>query len=107
MNIELTGKDVKASKLLRERMELKLGKIEQRLGEKLFVRVKLGSDSSHSFTCGIHFQSAGHDFNSTATSSDIIKAGDEALAKIERQVSKAQHRPESYRNSSIRDQPSL
>ena len=58
----------------RERMELKLGKIEQRLGDKLYVRVKLDSDSSHSYTCGIHFQASGHDFNSSATSSDIIKA---------------------------------
>ena len=107
MNIEMTGKDVKASKLLRERVEQKLGKIEQRLGEKLHVRVKLDSDSSHSFTCGIHFQCAGNEFNSTATSNDIIKSADEALSKIERQVSKVQHRPEAYRNSSIRDQPSI
>ena len=107
MNIELTGKDVKASKLLRERIELKLNKIEQRLGQKLYVRVKLESDNRHSFSCGIHFQGAGHDFNSTATSDDVIKAADEAMGKIERQVSKVQHRPESYRNMSIRDQPSL
>ena len=107
MNIELTGKTDKTPDLLRERLELKLGKIEQRLGEKLFVRVKLDSDSNHSFTCGIHFQGAGHEFNANSKSEDIIKAADEAVSKIERQVSKFQHRPEANRNMSIRDQPSI
>lgn len=107
MNIELTGRDDNTPEILRDRLELKLGKIEQRLGEKLFIRVKLDSDSSHSFSCGIHFQGAGHEFNANSKSGDIIKAADEAVSKIERQVTKFQQRPVSNRNMSIRDQPSI
>ena len=107
MTIELTGKTDKTPEILRERLELKLGKIEQRLGEKLFVRVKLDSDSNHSFSCGIHFQGGGREFTANSKSEDIIKAADEAVGKIERQVTKYQRRPESNRNMSIRDQPSL
>ncbi len=107
MNIELTGKNENTPEILRERLELKLNKIEQRLGEKLFVRVKLDSDSNHSFSCGIHFQGGGHEFNANSKSGDIIKAADDAVSKIERQVTKFQRRPAANRNMSIRDQPSI
>ena len=99
MNLELIGKDVSPSKMLKGRIESKLDKIERRLGQKLFVRVRLETEPNHRFSCGIHFQGAGHEYNANSTSDDLIKAADEALQKIERQVSKIQHRPESNRKA--------
>ena len=97
MNLEVIGKDLNPSEMLKGRLESKLGKIEQRLGQNLFVRVRLETEANRQFSCGIHFQGAGHEYNANATSSDLVKAADEAMHKIERQVSKAQHRPESAR----------
>ena len=102
MNIELIGKDVQPSKMLKGRIENKLGKIERRLGHNLFVRVKLDASTNRQFTCGVHFQGIGQDFNANATSDDLIKAADEAMQKIERQVTKAQHRGESKRYNTPR-----
>ena len=104
MNLELIGKDLTPSNMLKGRIENKLGKIEKRLAQKLFVRVRLETEPNHRFSCGIHFQGAGHEYNANSTSDDLVKAADEALQKIERQVSKMQHRPESNRkaNATIR-----
>ncbi len=104
MNIELIGKDVQPSKMLKGRLENKLGKIERRLGHNLFARVVLDASTNRQFTCGVHFQGLGQDFNANATSDDLIKAADEAMQKIERQVTKAQHRGESRRHSTPRIQ---
>ena len=100
MNLELVGKNVTPSETLRTRLESKLNKIEKRLGEKLFVRVSLKSADKHSYSCGVHFTGGGHEFTAVATSSDLIKASDEAMDKVARQVSKHQHRPESNRKTS-------
>jgi len=100
MNLELVGKDVTPSETLRGRLESKLGKIEKRLGEKLFVRVSLKTADKHTYSCGIHFNGAGHEFSAAATSDDLIKATDEAVDKVSRQVSKHQDRPESQRKAS-------
>ncbi len=96
MNIELVGKDLPLTEMLRERLELKLGKIESRLGTKLFVRVKLQGERNSRFSCAIHFNGEGHEFQAASSSDDLIKAVDDAIAKIERQVAKVHrhdHRP--------------
>ncbi len=100
MNLELIGKDVEPSAMLKGRIETKLNKLERRLGQNLFVRVKLESEPNNHFSCSIHFQGPGHEYNANSTSDDLIKAADEALQKVERQVSKAQHRPASNRKES-------
>ena len=102
MNIELVGKDLHPSDMLRERLEAKLGKIESRLGQPLFVRVTLDQEGLN-YSCAVHFSGAQHQFNATGTGTDLVKAADAALAKIERQVRKIQHKSESQRSSSIRD----
>ena len=79
MNIELIGKDVQPSEMLRGRIESKLEKIERRLGKSLFVRVKLDTSPNHKFTCGVHFQGVGTEFNANATSDDLIKAAVAAM----------------------------
>lgn len=99
MNMELIGKDLHPSDMLRGRIENKLGKIERRLGHKLFVRVKLDSETQRKYSCGIHFQGSGHDFTANGKGQDLIKATDDALHKIERQVSKFQHRDEANRRT--------
>ncbi|MCB9536316.1 MAG: ribosome-associated translation inhibitor RaiA [Myxococcales bacterium] len=92
MNIELVGKDLPVSEMLKDRIEQKLGKIESRLGQKLFVRVKMQPAPKDRFNCAIHFTGGGHDFNANATGDDLVKAADEAVSKIERQVKKANRR---------------
>lgn len=103
MNIEFAAKGITATDALKERIEGKLSKIEQRLGQSLFVRVKLNDAANGQYACGIHFNGGGHDFTANSTTDDLYKAADEALAKIERQVRKAQHKPTSQRSESIRD----
>ena len=100
MNLDLIGKDLNPSKMLKGRIESKLSKIEKRLGGGLFVRVRLETQPNQRFSCGINFQNDGHKFSANSTCDDLIKAADEAIDKIERQVSKAQHRPESRRKAS-------
>lgn len=96
MNIELAAKGIHTTDMLKSRIEQKLGKIEARLGHKLFIRVKL-TQANERYTCSIHF-TAHNDFNATATSSDLVKAADEAIHKIERQVNKAQQKNETGRH---------
>ena len=100
MNLDLIGKDLNPSEMIKGRIETKLKKIEKRLGEGLFVRVRLETEPNQRFSCGIHFNNGGHDYSAQSTSDDLIKAADEAIDKIERQVTKAQHRPESRRKAS-------
>ena len=105
MNLEVIGKDLTPSKMLKGRIETKLSKIEKRLGQNLFIRVRLENVSAQEFSCGIHFQSSGQDYSANSMSDDLVKAADEAIDKIERQVGKAQHRPEAFRKggNSIRE----
>lgn len=100
MNIELVGKDLHPSEMLKKRLETKLGKIETRLGEKLFVRVRLGREANNQYSASVHFAAARREFNATAENEDLIKAADGAIAKIERQVKKVQHKNEAHRKPS-------
>lgn len=102
MNIELVGKDLHPSDMLKDRLEHKLGKIESRLGQPLFVRVKL-DQQGQDYSCTVRFNGARHEFTAIGTGKDLVKAADDSLAKIERQVRKAQHKSEAGRGSSIRD----
>ena len=99
MNLEVFGKDVTPSKMLKNRLENKLSKLEKRLGQNLLVRVRLNTVPPKRVSCGIHFQGPGHEYNAESVSDDMIKAADEAVEKIQRQVQKMQHRPESHRKA--------
>mgnify|MGYP002630895612 CR=1 FL=1 len=105
MNLEVVGKDLTPSKMIKGRIESKLSKLEKRLGQNLFIRVRLENVSAQQFSCGIHFQNSGQDYSANSVSDDLVKAADEAIDKIARQVGKAQHRPESFRKggNSIRE----
>lgn len=103
MNLEIVGKDVTPSEALRTRIEQKLSKFETRLGQKLQVRIALAQDGD-AFTCHVHFNAAKHAFDADGAGADLIKATDEALSKVDRQVTKALHKAEGERKpaSSIR-----
>ncbi len=101
MNLEVIGKDLNPSKMVRNRIESKLAKLEKRLGQNLFVRVRLETVPNNQFSCAIHFQNAGNDYSANSISNDLIKAADETIDKISRQVSKAQQRPESFRKGAV------
>ena len=96
MNLELVGKDVTPTEALRTRIEQKLNKFETRLGQKLQVRVTLTQDAA-AFSCHVHFTAAKHVFDADGGGEDLIKAADEALAKIDRQVAKSLHKAEASR----------
>ena len=108
MNIELTsGKDVSIPDMLRERVEHKLSKIESRLGQKLFFRVRFGKESADQYTCQVHFNSSRSEFNASATEDDLIKSADQAISKIERQLNRFQSKLTSKNRMSIRDTTDL
>lgn len=90
MNIEFAGKELHPTDALKQRIERRLMKLEARLDEKLFVRVKFGQESNR-YTCSVHFN-ARHDYNAQATADDLFKAADEALTKLERQVGRVSER---------------
>lgn len=103
MNIEFAAKgDLNPSDALKERVEQKLEKLEKRFGQSIFVRVKFSEAANSQYTCGIHFNVAGHEFVAQSNSDDLFKASDEAVHKIERQVRKAQDKIEAGRGDSIR-----
>ena len=91
MNIEFVGKDLNLTDALKQRIERRLGKIEARLSQKLFVRIKVAQESTSEYSCSVHFN-ARHDFNAQATADDLFKAADAALSKVERQVGRLNER---------------
>lgn len=91
MNIEFSGKDSHPSDELKDRIQRKMEKLEARLHQKLFTRVKFGTEGD-TFTCTIHFN-ARHDYNAAGSGTDMYKAADDALSKIERQVERTHRRP--------------
>ena len=104
MNIELTGgKEIQITDLVRERVELKLSKVESRLGQKLFFRVRFDKEGVDSYTCQIHFNGKGTEFNASATEDDLVKSADQAVNKIERQLKKFQTKKAPRGGLSIRD----
>ena len=108
MNIELTsGKDVNVPDMLRERVENKLEKIEARLGQKIFFRVRFGKEAVERYTCQVHFNSTRSEFNASATEDDLIKSADQAISKIERQLNRFQSKLTSKNRMSIRDTTDL
>ncbi|MCK6569829.1 ribosome-associated translation inhibitor RaiA [Myxococcota bacterium] len=100
MNLEIVGKDVTPSEALRARIEQKLAKFEARLGQKLQVRTALTQEGD-TFTCHVHFNAAKHAFDADGTGDDLIKATDEALNKIDRQVTKALQKGKSDKRATI------
>lgn len=90
MNIEFVGKGLHPTDALKQRIERRLTKLEARLDEKLFVRVKFGQEANR-YTCSVHFN-ARHDFNAQAAADDLFKAADDALGKVERQVGRMNDR---------------
>lgn len=99
MNIELVTRDLQATDMLRERIETKMSKLEARLDEKLFVRVRLSTEAPNQYACSISFNAASHEYSASAQGSDLVRAADDTITKLERQVAK--QTPRSRR--SIRD----
>ncbi|MCB9521854.1 MAG: HPF/RaiA family ribosome-associated protein [Myxococcales bacterium] len=102
MNIELVTRDLEATDMLRERIELKLSKIQGRLDEKLHVRVRLSSEGPETFGCAIQFNAAKHDFSASTEGPDLVRATDETITKIERQVQRVVKKTSGTRAPSIR-----
>ncbi len=102
MNIELVGKDLHPSDMLKSRLEQKLSKIESRLGHPLFVHVKLDQEGQ-TYSCAVHFNGGKHEFNAVGQGDDLVKAADDSMSKIERQVRKWHDKHEAGRHSTLRN----
>ncbi|MBM4290863.1 MAG: ribosome-associated translation inhibitor RaiA [Deltaproteobacteria bacterium] len=104
MNIELTsGKDVLVTDMLRERVEQKLAKVESRLGQQLFFRVRFEREGADVVSCHIHFRSTRNEFDAKASEDEVVKAADSAVAKIERQLKKLQDKQSARGGLTIRE----
>jgi ribosomal subunit interface protein len=104
MNIELTsGKDVVLPEMVKDRIEQKLAKVESRLSQRLFVRVRFNKVSAENYSCQIHFNGGRTEFNASANADDLVKAMDKSVAKIERQLNKVQHKQSNRDRQTIRD----
>ena len=99
MNIELVTRDLQVTEMLRQRIETKLGKIQSRLDEKIFIRVRLATVATNQYSCSISFSAAQRSFDASTEGSDLVRAADETIAKLERQLSKLN----KGERSSIRD----
>lgn len=102
MNIELVTRDLEATDMLRERIETKLGKLQNRLDEKLHIRVRLSNEGTDTYGCAIQFNAARHDFSASTEGPDLVRAADETISKIERQVQRAVKKTGAARGASIR-----
>ena len=89
MNIELVTRDLQATDMLRQRIETKLGKLQSRLEEKVFMRVRLATVATNQYSCSINFTAAQRDFAASTEGADLVRAADETIAKLERQIAKA------------------
>lgn len=86
MNIEWIAGGIPTGELLQARVETKLGKLENRLGTKLAARVRLGSAGAHQFNCAVQFSFQGQSFTGSGEGADLLRAADDAIAKLERQL---------------------
>ena len=103
MNIEFAARGgLNPSDALKERVELKLQKIERRFGQSLFVRVKFDEVANGRYGCGINFNVSGHEYVAQSEGDDLFKAADEALQKIETQVRRSQSKHDGHRGDTIR-----
>ncbi len=103
MSVEFKG--LTPSSALEERVTQKLDKLEHRLGEKISFKVKLDKETNTLHNCAIRCSAAGQDFNATSSDADLIKAADEAMSKLEKQINKTLDRHDRKGQDSIRTAP--
>ncbi len=103
MNIDLVTRDLEATDMLRDRLTQKLGKLQTRLDEKLHVRVRLSSEGQEMYGCAIRFNAAQREFTASTEGPDLVRAADETISKLERQVQRAVKKAGAARGATIRE----
>lgn len=102
MNIEWVTGELRAGEMLAGRIQGKLSKLEHRLGEKCSPRVRLSSHGASQFACNVQVSVHGHPFSANGEGADLVKAADEAIGHLERQLHKVLTRAQPDRASLAR-----
>lgn len=102
MNIEWVTGELRAGEMLAGRIEAKLSKLEHRLGEKFSPRVRLSSHGASQFACTVQVLVHGQPFSAQGEGGDLVKAADEALGHLERQLHKVLSRAQPERDAMAR-----
>ena len=87
MNIELTGRHVKITDALRDRVERRVARLDERLDAPARAAVALEVDKSV-HKCEILLRSGGEEFFAKTEDRDMYAAIDSAADKIARQIAR-------------------
>jgi ribosomal subunit interface protein len=101
MNLDLVFKDVKPTEEIVKRLETKLSKIEKILHRAPPVRFTF-SKAKGAYTCAARFVHRGHEFVAQGSGEDVFSASDDAVHKLELQVTKDRKRIVSRRQGGAR-----
>ena len=84
MQVEIATRNYKATKRVRDTIDERTEKFEK-YGVLDGIRVTLGVENLDN-RCEIHLRSKGHDFHSSASSSDMLVSVDRATEALEKQL---------------------
>ena len=87
MNIELTGRHVKVTDALRDRVERRVARLDDRLDApaRASVALEVEKDTHH---CEILLRAGGDEFFAKAENRDMYAAIDDAAEKVSRQIAR-------------------
>lgn len=87
MNIELTGRHVKVTDALRERVERRVARLDERLDAPARASVALEVEKS-AHRCEILLRAGGEEFFAKTENRDMYAAIDGAAEKVSRQIAR-------------------
>lgn len=87
MNIELTGRHVKITDALRERVERRVARLDERLDAPARATVALEVEKT-SHKCEILLRAGGEEFFAKTDDRDMYAAIDSAAEKVSRQIAR-------------------
>ena len=102
MKLELVYKDVRPTEALAERLESKLDKIEKILRRSPPLHV-LVSKTKTAYRCTARFNHKGKEFVAEGRGEDLFVAADEAMHKLDIQVTKLHERTLAKRGTPTRE----
>lgn len=97
MNIELTGRHVKITDALRERVERRVARLDGRLDAPARATVALEVEKS-AHKCEILLRAGGEEFFAKTDDRDMYAAIDSAAEKVSRQIERRKNGRKSHRS---------
>lgn len=98
MNIELTGRHVKITDALRERVERRVARLDERLDAPARATVALEVEKS-AHRCEILLRAGGEEFFAKTDDRDMYAAIDSAAEKVGRQIARRKNGRKSQRSA--------